>query len=168
MLPHPPLPHGPTRAGHRAPLEQPTTDFPNRQAVLADPGKDLTDHARCVWDDLLAGLATPLVRGHSMVPVGGAAEHVPRSDAGRMARATPRTLEELGTLVLSDPPLPLQPQGVFRALSQGPVAEPALDASASARIDQQHLIGLLAGQAIRRGPREPVHPARCHHIAQTL
>jgi hypothetical protein len=103
-----------------------------------------------------------------MVPIGGAAEHVHRSDAGRMALATPMTLDDLGTLVLSDHPLYLQQQVVFWALSQGPVEEPDLDASASELLDQQHLIGIFAGQAIRRVHIEPVHTARCNHIAQTL
>src|SRR4029453_7146820 len=86
MLPeaphHTPLPHGPPRAGHLAPRGQPTPDCPKRQAVRSAPGKDLTDHARFVWDDLIAGVSTPLVLGHIMGPVGGAAAHVHRSDAG--------------------------------------------------------------------------------------
>src|SRR5262249_2784518 len=104
---HTPIPHGPARAGHLTRLGQPPTDFSYRRAVVADPAKDLTAHARFVRDDLIAGLPTPLVLGHIMVPIGGAAEHVHRTDAGRLALATPMTLDDLGPLVLGNHPLHL-------------------------------------------------------------
>src|SRR5262249_47986404 len=60
----PPIPHGPARAGHLTRLGQPATDLPNRQAVLAHPGKDLADDAGFVRDDLIAGLPAPFIFGH--------------------------------------------------------------------------------------------------------
>ena len=118
-----PIPHGLARAGHLARLGQPPTDLPNRQAVVADPGKDLADHAGFVRDDLIAGLPTALVLGHIAVPIGGAAEHIDRPDLGRMALATPMPLDDLGPLILGNHPLHLQQQVVFGALPQGPVEE---------------------------------------------
>src|SRR5712691_10203286 len=163
-----PIPHGLARAGHLARLGQPAPDLPTRQAVASDPVQDLADHAGFVRDERRAGRPAPRVRGHSMVPIGGAAAHVHRTDAGRLALATPRTLDARGPLVLGTHPLPLQPPVVFRALPPGPGAAPDLDARASARIDQPHLIRLWAGQASRRVPREPVDTVRRNHIAQPL
>src|SRR5215475_4774453 len=62
---HTPIPHGLARAGHFARLREPTTDLANRQAVVADPGKDLADQAGFVREDLIAGLPAPSdVRTH--------------------------------------------------------------------------------------------------------
>ncbi len=135
---------------------------------MSDPVKDLADHAGFVREDLIAGLPTPLVLGHIAVPIGGAAEHVHRPDPGRMALATPVTLDDLGPLILGNHPLHLQQQVVFRALPQGSVEEHDLDASASELIHQQDLVGIFPGQAIWRVDRESVHAARGEHIAQAL
>src|SRR3989475_7136223 len=85
-----------------------------------------------------------------------------------MALATPVTLDDLGPLILGNHPLHLQQQVVFRALPQGSVEEHDLDASASALIHQQDLVGIFPGQAIWRVDRESVHAARGEHIAQAL
>jgi hypothetical protein len=100
--------------------------------------------------------------------LGGPAAHIARPTPGGMALATPRTLDALGALLLRNHPLHLQQQVVFGALPQGPLEEDHLDASTSALIDQQDLIRILAGQALGRVPREPVHTARRDDIPQAL
>ena len=76
--------------------------------------------------------------------------------------------DDLGALILGDHALHLQEQVVFRALAQGTVQEHDLHPGTSELIDQQHLVGVFAGQAIRRVDIEPVHTARGDHIAQAL
>jgi hypothetical protein len=163
-----PIPHGLAGAGHLARLGQPATDVPNRQAVVADPGTDLADHAGFVPTEVIAGLPAPLILRHVAVPIGGATAHMHRPDPGGMALATSMPRDHRGPLILGHPPLPLQPQGVFGALPQGAVEAHDLDTRASARIHQEHLLGVLPGQALWRVPREPGHGARRDHLAQTL
>src|SRR5262245_42580284 len=165
---HTPIPYGPARAGHLTRLGQPPTDLPHRQAVLAHPGKDLTDHAGFVWDDLIAGLSTPFIFGHIAVPIGGPAEHIDGTKPSCMTLATPMTLDELGPFILSAHSLYLQQQVVFGALAQGAVEEDHLHPRAAELIDPQDLIRVFAGQAIGRVHIEPVHTARGHHIPQAL
>src|SRR5215831_7855282 len=165
---HTAIPHGLAGAGHLACLGQPTADLANRQAVLADPGKDFADHTGLVRDDLIAGLSAPLVLGDIAVPIGGAAEHVDGPDLGRMALATPMPLNDLGALILGNHPLYLQQEVVFGALPQGTIEEHNLHPGASELIDQEDLIGIFAGQAIWRVHIEPVNTPRRDHIAQAL
>ena len=165
---HTPIPHGLAGARPLTGLGQPAADLSPRQPVVADPGTDRTDHARFVRDARRAGLPAALVCGHRAVPRGGSAEDIDRPDPCCMARATSMTRDDFGPLILGHHPVHLQQQVVFWALPQGPIEEDDLDASASERIDQQDVIRICAGQAIRRVHREPVHTACCNHIAQTF
>ena len=162
------IPHSLAGAGPLARLREPTTDLANRQAVMTNPGKDLVDHASFVRDDLIAGLPTPFVLGHITIPIGGPTEHIHHPCPGGMALATSVALDDLGPFILSDHPLHLQKQVIFRALPQGPVEEYDLHSGASELIDQEHLIGVFACQAIWRVHIEPVHTARRCHVAQAL
>src|SRR5262249_15542706 len=144
------------------------TDLANRQAVMADPGKDLADHAGFVREDLRAGLPTPFVLGHIAVPIGGPAEHIHHANPRGMALATPMALDDLGSLILGNHPLHLQEQVIFWALPQGPVEEHDLHPGASELIDQEYLIGIFARQAIWRVHIKPIHTARRHDVAQAL
>ena len=156
---HTPIPYGPARARHLARLGEPPTDLANRQAVAADPGKDLADHAGFVGDDFIAGLAPPSFSDIA-VAIGRAAEHIDRTKPGGMALATPVPLDDLGPFILRHHPLHLEQQIIFWALARGAVEEDDLDARAAELIDQQDLIGIFAGQAIGRVDIEPVHTAR--------
>jgi hypothetical protein len=57
--PHAAIPDGLARTGPLTGLGQAATARPNRQAVVADPGKDLADDTGFVRDDLIAGLPPP-------------------------------------------------------------------------------------------------------------
>src|SRR5215831_3871248 len=163
-----PIPDGFAGAGHLASLRQPATDLANRQAVAADPGKDLADHAGFVRQDLIAGLPPSLVLGHIAVPIGRAAQHLHRPDAGRMPLPTPVAFDDLGALILGNHPLHWQEQIIFGTLAQGPVEEDDLHPGPPKLVDQQDLIGILTRQPIRGMHIHAVHRAPGDDITQAL
>lgn len=82
-----------------------------------------------------------------------------------MPLATPVPFDNLGALILGDHALHVQEQSILRAVAQGVVQEDDLHPGPAELIDQQDLVGVFPGQAIRRVDREPVDAARGNYIA---
>ncbi len=85
-----------------------------------------------------------------------------------MPLTAPGALQDLGAFVLGDHALHLQQQIVLRGMPQLAVQEDDIDAYALQLVYEQHLVGVLARQPIRRVHVEAIHPSRCRHIAQLL
>ena len=66
---------------------EPATDLPNRQAVAADPVKDLADETGFVGDDLIPRLPTARILRDIAVPIGRSAEHIHHARPRRMPLA---------------------------------------------------------------------------------
>jgi hypothetical protein len=163
-----PIPDGFAGARLLPSLRQPTTDLANRQAVAANPGKDLADHAGFVREDLIAGLPPPFIFSHIVVPIGRAAQHIHGPNVGRMPLPTPVAFDDLGALILRNHALDLQEQIIFRAVPQSAIQKDDVDLGAAELVNQQDLVGIFPRQAIGRVDIEPVHTAGGDDIAQAL
>ncbi len=137
-------------AGRHLPRTQAPCDLAEARALLAYPGEDLLHHLRLLGDDLVARLAAALPAADVAVAVGRPAEHVDATALRPMALAPTAALEDLGPLVLGDHALDLQQELLLGIVPHGMVEEDDLDPGAAKLVDQQHLIGVLARQAIGR------------------
>jgi hypothetical protein len=87
---------------------------------------------------------------------------------GSMSFATPAALQDLGPLILRDHPLHLEEERILGGLARCAVEEVDLDAGALEFLQQQHLVGILARQAVGRMHVEAIQPARRGQIAHLL
>jgi len=78
------------------------------------------------------------------------------------------TLDDLGPFVLGHHPLDLQPELLFRIVTQGVIQKDHLDPAALQFLQPENLIGVPAGPAVRRMHVQPIdHPQR-RHVPQPL
>ncbi len=155
-------------AGRHLPRTQAPCDLAEARALLAYPGEDLLHHLRLLGDDLVARLAAALPAADVAVAVGRPAEHVDATALRPMALAPTAALEDLGPLVLGDHALDLQQELLLGIVPHGMVEEDDLDPGAAKLVDQQHLIGVLARQAIGRVDIEALDRPQGNRIAQPL
>jgi hypothetical protein len=83
-----------------------------------------------------------------------------------MPFAATAALQNFGALILGDHALDLQQELIFRGLADFPIEEDHLDPCLQELLQQQHLMGVVARQAIRTMHIELVDAPRRHHIAQ--
>ncbi len=69
------------RPGALPRLGEAPTNFPNRQAIAADPGQDLADHLGFVRDQLIACLSPAGLLRHIAIAIGRTAEHIDDASA---------------------------------------------------------------------------------------
>jgi hypothetical protein len=166
-------PHGaplPGDPGARAAagLPQAAADLADADPVVAEPPEHLPDHRRLVLDDLVAGHAAAVPLVGVAVAVGRRRQHADRAAARGVALAAAAPLEDLGALVLGHHALDLQEQVVLRRHPDRAVEEHDLGAAAAELVEQQHLVGVAAGQAIGRVDVYPVDGAGGDEVAQPL
>ena len=85
-----------------------------------------------------------------------------------MALATASAFENLRAFVLGDHSLHLQEQLVFGRLPEAVVEKDDIDARTLELVEQEDLIGVLAGQAIGRLDVEAVHSSHGGEVTQAL
>src|SRR5215471_13160370 len=119
------------------------------------------------FDDFVAG-PRAVTLPHVAIAVRSAAEHIDRSLLGAMAFPAPRALGDLGAFIFGDHPLELYQQLVFRSARRGGLQEDRFDTAAGQLLDQQHLIGILAGQAVRTVDESRFDLTGGRQIAQSL
>jgi hypothetical protein len=85
-----------------------------------------------------------------------------------VAFAAPTAFQDLGTLVFGYHALHLKQQIVLRRQADRPVEKHDLDPEAPEFVDQQDLIGIAAGQPIRRMDVDPIDGSGRHRISQML
>ena len=88
--------------------------------------------------------------------------------AGLLELAAAEALGEHRALVLGDGALDLQQQLVARVLGDGTVEEGDLDAGAAELLEQQHLVGVAARQAVGREHRDDLDGGVAHRVAQAV
>lgn len=116
--PHrPAIPEGRAGPGHLPRLGEAPTDLPNRQAIAADPGKDLADPLGFVRDQRIPRLSPACLLRHRALPIGRPAAHLHHAGPRGMPLATPMAFEDLGAFILRDHPLARQEQGIVRTLA---------------------------------------------------
>ena len=118
-------------------------------------------------DDLVAGTA---LRGLADVAVAerGAGQHVDAAGLRPPGLAAPVPLHQLGLLVLGEHALELDQQLVFGAVAARPLHELDPGPAAGEFLDQQRLVGELAGQPVRRVNQDHVQAALGGQVPQRL
>ena len=165
--------HGPApvrlagRAGD-AGGEQPPAHRGERQALEADPAEDPADHLGPLLVDVVARHTGPGLAAHVAVPERGAGEDADGARPGEVPLPAPAALQHLGALVLGEHPLQLQQQVVLGRVPDRPVEEHQLRAGAGELLEQQGLVGVAAGEAVRGVHVEDVDACHGDQVAQAL
>jgi hypothetical protein len=95
-------------------------------------------------------------------------QNIDDSLSSGMAFAAPAALADLGAFVLGHHALDLKQQIVFRRGADRAVEEDHLDPGPPELVDQQHLVGVVAGQAVGAMDIKTVERSRRDRIAQAL
>ena len=165
---HGPAPMRHTGRARDAGRVEPSAHRGQRQAFVSYPGKDLADHPGGVLVDLVARVPTAGLACDVAVAEGRAGQHAHGARLGTMPLAAPAALQHLGPLVLREHPLQLQQQAVLRRVPDRPVEEHHFRTSASELLEQEDLVGVAAGQAVRRVDVEGVDGGQGDQVAQVL
>ena len=136
-------------------------------AVVGVAAEHLRDQHGLVRDHLVAGAG---LRGLADVPVAerGARQHVHAAGLRPPGLAAPVALHQLGLLVLREHALELDEQLVPGAVAARPLHELDPCAAAGELLDQQRLVGELAGQPVRGVDEDNVEAALGGQVAQRL
>ena len=161
---------GPGRPGPTAAARKPGTgvqaleDPPQRQPLLGQPAVEHAHHLGLgLVDNQLAG--RPVVARQATVAVRGVhADELPGAGFLQLAAAEPLTQQ--CPLVLGDRPLDLQQELVAGVIGDGAVEERDGAAGAAELLQEQDLVGVLAGQAVGGEDAEDLDLAVAHAIAQ--
>ena len=95
-------------------------------------------------------------------------QHVDRAGLGPVGLATAGPLQNLSPLVLSDHPLELHQQRVLGAVTARALDEHHGGAGPAELLDQQRLVGILAGQPVRGIHQQHVHWNLADQVTQPL
>jgi hypothetical protein len=119
------------------------------------PCNDLGDHRGFDGSDLQApGIAWAL-GGHD-IAVGGHAPGQPLAAAQLRLPATSHPVGDQGAFILGHRPPDLEQELIVGVLTHGPVQELARTASLGEFLDEEPLMHIVAGQAIRSGQQDPL------------
>ena len=147
---------------------QPPAHRGERQAFVPYPGEDLADHPGGVLVDLVARLPAAGLARDVAVAEGRAGQHADGARLGPVPLAAPAALQHLGPLVFREHPLQLQQQVVLGRVPDRPVEEHHRRTGASELLQQQDLVGVAAGEAVRRVDVEGVDARQGDQVAQAL
>ena len=95
-------------------------------------------------------------------------QHVHRALAGPVGLAAAGPLDDLRPLVLGDHALELDQQRVLRGVGARPLDEHHAGAGLGELLDQQRLVGVLAGQPVRGVDEHHLHRHLGHQVPQLL
>ena len=168
--------HGPDHAAVPAVLAgpggcalagQPAGQVGDRGAVVGVTAEHLRDQDRLMPDDLVGG---PGMIGFAEVPVPewGTGQDVHRTGAGAVCLAAPVALHQLGFLVLGEHALELHHQLILRAVPARALEELHPHPGAGEFLDQQRLVGELAGQPVRGVDEHHIDAALGGQVTQRL
>jgi hypothetical protein len=162
------VPDGLAGARPLAGLGESTPDLADRGALLPDPVEDLADHARLLEDDLVAGGPATLVLADVAVAIWRPRQDAHDAGLRAMPFATAAPLQDLGSFILGHHALHLEQQIVLRRATQLAIQEHDLDPGRRQLVQQQHLVGILPGEPIRRVNVHAIHPAGRRQVTQPL
>src|SRR5215210_1310676 len=148
--------------------EQAPADPGECQALVPDPSEDLADDAGCVLIDLIPGDPSARLTCDVAIAEGCTGEDTDGTRLSTVALSAPTTLEHLGPLVLGEHALELQQQAVLRGVSDRAIEEDRLRAGAGKLLEQQHLMRIAAGEAIRGVDVDDIDRRQGHEVTQTL
>ena len=164
---HRPVPAFLAGAGAHPLVRQPAAQVGDGGAVVGVAAEHLRDQGGLVRDDLVAG---PGLGGLADVAVAerGAGQHVDAAGLRPPGLAAPVALHQLGLLVLGEHALELDQQLVLGAVAARPLHELHPRPAAGELLDQQRLVGELAGQPVRRVDQHDVEAALGGQVPQRL
>src|SRR5215207_9371187 len=165
---HRPVPAVLAGASRHALAGQPASQVGDGGAVVGVAAEQLGDQRRLVLEDLVGG---PRMVAFAQVPVAewGTGEHVDRPGAGTVDLAAPVALHQLGFLILGEHALELHQQLVFGGVAaRAVVDELHPHPSPGELLDQQRLVGKLAGQPVRGIDQHHVQAALGGQVPQRL
>src|SRR5215208_8086831 len=157
-----------TRWAWDAVAQQAPADPSERQALVPDRAEDLTDNPGCVLIDLIPGGPSARLTGDVTVAERRAGEDADGTALGPVALSAPTALEHLGPLVFGEHALELQQQAILRGVSDRAIEEDHLRAGAGELLQQQHLMRVAAGEAIRGMDVDDIDRRQGHEVTQAL
>jgi hypothetical protein len=147
---------------------QTAADLAQAEPVVADPVEHRLNDLGLVRNHIEAGDPATLILGHVTVPKRRRGERTQQARARRMTASAPTALEDLGAFIFGNHALHLQQQVVLGCAADGTVQEDNLGAAATELLHQQGLMGVTAGQTVRRKHIKPRDASRGHRIAQSF
>src|SRR5215213_7450905 len=103
-----------TRWAWDAVAEQAPADPSERQALVPDPGEDLTHNPGCILIDLIPGGPSARLTRNIAIAERRAGEDADGARLGPVALSAPTALEHLGPLVFGEHALELEQQAILR------------------------------------------------------
>ncbi len=162
-----PAPVPPPMGGERPLLLQRGDDGAQRRPILQVAGEDLLDHRAFCRIHLHAGRIAGAV-GIDAVAIGHAGPGQERPGAQFRQPSPPHPLGNEGALVFGDGSTDLQQQLVVGVVTHGTVKELHEAAEALQFFEQEHLVHILARQAVWGGDEDVLHLRRGNCIAQRI
>src|SRR3954452_2471621 len=138
------------------------------QALVPDPGEDLTDNPGCVLIDLIPGGPSARLTRDVAIAERRAGEDAHGARLGPVALSAPTALKHLGPLVFGEHALELEQQAVLRSVSDRAIEEDHPRASTGKLLHQQHLMRIATGEAIRGVDVDDIKRRQSHEVTQSL
>src|SRR5674476_1126251 len=150
------VPAGLAGAGGHAQAAEPAGQLGDRDPAVGVAGEQVRDDRRLVRHGLVAGFGV-LALADVAVAERGAGQHVDGAGLGAVGLAAAGAFQDLGAFILGDHALELHQQRVLGAVTAWPFDEHHLGAGLGELLDQQRLVGILAGQPVRGVHQQHVH-----------
>src|SRR3954452_11354640 len=148
--------------------EQAPANGSEGQALVPDPGENLADDPGCILVDFVTGSTSTSLSGDIAIAERGAREDADSPHLSSVALPAPAALEHLGPLVLSEHALKLQQQAVLRGVPDRAIEEDYLRAGSREFLQQQHLMRVAAGEAIRGMNIDDINCREGDEVTQAL
>src|SRR5665811_2212876 len=161
------VPAGLAGAGGHAQAAEPAGQLGDRDPAVGVAGEQVRDDRRLVRHGLVAGFGV-LALADVAVAERGAGQHVDGAGLGAVGLAAAGAFQDLGAFILGDHALELHQQRVLGAVTAWPFDEHHLGAGLGELLDQQRLVGILAGQPVRGVHQQHVHWHLADQVAQPL
>jgi hypothetical protein len=138
-----------TSSGLTSRLAQASADLAQAHSIQTDRREDEPNDVRLLFDHLETRHSAALSSAHVAIPEGSPSQRTDGPALCGMAAATPAALQDFGPLVFGDYALNLEQEIVLRGAADRAVEESNLRARAAKLIDEEHLMGVTAGEPVR-------------------
>ena len=118
-------------------------------SIQTDPREDETNDVRLRFHHLETRHSAALSSAHVAIPEGSSGQRTDGPGLCGMPAAAPAALQDFGPLVFGDHALNLEQEVVLSGTTDRAVQENNLRARAVKLIDQEHLMGVTAGEPVR-------------------
>ena len=137
-------------------------------SIETDPCKDAPNDVCLRFRRFETRHSAALTPAHVAIPEGGPCQCTNGPGLCGMSAATPAALQNFGSFVFGDHALNLEQEIILRGAADRTVQKNNLRARAVKLIDQQHLMGVTAGEPVRSVDVDALDMAASNRIPQTL